>query len=167
SSSAASDVYKRQTSDTDDGQTDDDSDDTDTDNDDDDTDSNDTDQDQNDNDQDQNDKPDDDRPIEDKPKPREGAYSIVDVNNPNSKNILPLITTQYVKVNRSITVNIETKTNVSDASLYSMTGQIIKHWYLNLDTGFTNLPVNELSDGVYLLHLQTEQGLITKKILVY
>jgi hypothetical protein len=130
----------------------------------------DQDQDSNTNDQDQNEKPNDDGPIQDEPRPLDGAYALSDAqsNNPYTKtSLLPIITTQYVKVSRSITVNIETKTNITNASLYSMTGQIVKQWPVDLDTGFINLPVNEISDGVYLLHLHTEEGLITKKVLVY
>ena len=88
-------------------------------------------------------------------------------DRPLSKNSLPLITTQYLKRNRTISVKIETKTKVSQASLYAITGQIVKQWSFDLEEGLTNLPVNEISDGVYLLHLQTEQGLVAKKVLVH
>lgn len=125
----------------------------------------DSDDDDDDSDQDQNEKPKDDGPIQDKP--REDGYPLETADRPLTKGALPLITTQYLKVNRTIAVNIETKTNISVASLYTMTGQIVKQWSLDIDSGLTKLPVSEISDGVYLLHLQTEHGLIAKKVLVF
>ena len=124
----------------------------------DDTDTDDTDQEQ-DQGQNQNEKPNNDRPNQEKP--------METANRPLTKNSLPLISTQYLKRNRTISVKVETKTKVTAASLYAITGQVVKQWSLDLEEGLTSLPVNEISNGVYLLHLQTENGLIAKKVLVH
>ncbi|PHR73258.1 MAG: hypothetical protein COA67_03595 [Lutibacter sp.] len=51
-------------------------------------------------------------------------------------------------------------------TLYNYIGQTIRIWTKNLEETRTNLPYGELSIGAYILKIDTEQGTISKKIII-
>ena len=117
-------------------------------------------QDDQDDDQDTDERPGDDTTGNDSPPDDRPLYS-------NSKLANTNVTAQYTKTNRSITVVKENDTKLINASLYAMTGQLIKQWQVRQDSERQMLPVSDISAGAYLLQLQTDQGPITKKLLIH
>jgi hypothetical protein len=77
------------------------------------------------------------------------------------------MTVNYVKNNNSIVIRKDENYMISNASLYSMLGQVIREWSPHSDAQEIALPVNGISTGAYLIYLQTETGVVTKKLIIH
>ena len=54
---------------------------------------------------------------------------------------------------------------ISKASLYNHLGQSVRNWNHGINERSVQLPVN-ISTGVYIISLETEVGIISKKIII-
>jgi hypothetical protein len=88
------------------------------------------------------------------------APSLVNQVASNSTiNIYPNPATEVINVNLQGTVASQVRiTDLQGRTLTSITPAIT--------TTIVTIPVNELSEGMYLVQVQTAQGIVTKKIVV-
>jgi len=63
-----------------------------------------------------------------------------------------------------ITIQRENVEEITNASLYSMLGQLVKEWS---STNPSELPVHDIADGAYILQLNTELGIVNRKVIIY
>ena len=66
---------------------------------------------------------------------------------------------------KEINIQKTAELDFEQVSLFNILGQQIKVWTKGLTERDIQLPVN-VSTGVYIVNLQTEQGLISKKVLI-
>ncbi|MEQ3655059.1 MAG: LamG-like jellyroll fold domain-containing protein [Dokdonia sp.] len=123
----------------------------------------DTDNDDNNNDQKPGDNPPQDKPRDDKEDP------IFDItSNTNRQETTATISTSYQKSNRKLSVSIsKATTRFTQATLYTMSGQIVKKWTVASDASQIDLPVGEVSDGAYLLGLDSSSHSHITKVLIH
>ncbi len=77
------------------------------------------------------------------------------------------LTVNYNQNSSSIVINKDNTLTISNASLYSMLGQIIKQWTPNSEGTTITLPVTSISTGAYVIYLETQTGTITKKLIIH
>ncbi|MEP0386109.1 T9SS type A sorting domain-containing protein, partial [Dokdonia sp.] len=77
------------------------------------------------------------------------------------------ITVFYSSQQHIITITKSELNNVNNATLFSMLGQVIKQWKPITGTNTLELPVPNMSKGPYILRLETDKGLFTKKLIIH
>ena len=82
----------------------------------------------------------------------------------NQNNILTVL---YNGNSKAITISNSQNTTISNVFLHNVLGQLMKQWSPNIDTQELELPVQSMSTGIYLLSIQTENGIESKKIIIH
>ncbi len=74
------------------------------------------------------------------------------------------IKAMFNKTRSVITIQQENVEEITNVSLYSMLGQLIKEWST---VNPSELPVHDIADGAYILQLKTEFGIINRKVIIH
>lgn len=77
----------------------------------------------------------------------------------------PAINMYLDQINTSITIKNPQLVAMNTVVLYNMLGQIVQSWETDTNTQNLNMP-NMPKPGVYVLHVHTQNGKITKKIAI-
>ncbi|MDD3877692.1 MAG: T9SS type A sorting domain-containing protein [Bacteroidales bacterium] len=64
-------------------------------------------------------------------------------------------------------INIVSPYNTFEIGIYNLNGQKMYDSKFNNAEGKISLDISHLSDGVYFLHIQTPQSIITHKLLIF
>jgi hypothetical protein len=103
----------------------------------------------------------------------DNRFSLCFKRNANSNNKTESSTSVDVSlVNHNKTIIIaknDADTVVQSATLYNMLGQFIVEWKLNESNQdqFVEIPVNDISQGTYILKINTSNGNVGKKVIIH
>lgn len=67
---------------------------------------------------------------------------------------------------KDLVVKNGTSTFIKEVQVYNTIGQMIKSWKIDSDKNEIRLPVSQISAGIYFVHLKTDKGKISKKIVI-
>lgn len=74
-----------------------------------------------------------------------------------------------IKSGNAITIELNsTQSQLLKAELYNSTGQFIQRWSMNIQSGYNqnSFIINNVPSGIYMLHLNSAKGYISKKVII-
>ncbi len=77
------------------------------------------------------------------------------------------VTVSFNTQGKYIIVTKNERNNIKGATLFSMLGQMIQQWKPETGTTTVQLPVSNISKGPYILRLETDEGLLTEKLIIH
>ena len=85
-----------------------------------------------------------------------------------SDDILPHLKVSYLMKTNEIYIKVPSAVDVKKVNLYDLSGQAVKSWKVDASTQQNELriPVRYVSEGIYIIKVETSSGVLDKKIIV-
>ncbi|SHN06002.1 Por secretion system C-terminal sorting domain-containing protein [Polaribacter sp. KT 15] len=92
--------------------------------------------------------------------------TVLSVDDANLENpINDLITTFLDKTTNELVIDNKNNLNIENAVLFNLLGQKTNSWNIDSSDSENRLKVKNIANGVYIVNIKTEKGVISKKVL--